>query len=317
MTDHLAQDPRAEYAPEAYAALRRLLAELWGAADPRLLELARLRIAQLLGNERELDRHPEGAPRLAAAEQAALAAWPTSEHFGPADRAALALTEQFVIDVAGVDDALRASSAEALGAEQLGGLTMALWLLDYGQRSQMALDRLFPGAPVTGVADVAGDPAAALQLGSDFDALLKATARLDTLDMVTTELVRLRGARRHNCRICQSTRSVAALEGGADEAMFDKIDRYETSDLDEDHKVALRLTDALTGQPKEIDADLVAQVRSAFTAGQVAELVLDVMRNSAQKVAVTLGGDAPHVEEGVELYALADDGDVVFLGAPV
>jgi alkylhydroperoxidase family enzyme len=182
----------------------------------------------------------------------------------------------------------------------------------------MALDRLFPGSRSAAFApgDTAGasaPPARGLSVQGDVDALLMAIARLNSLDMVTTEVVRLRGARRHNCRICQSTRSVKALDAGADEAMFDQIDHYESSDLVESHKVALRLIDAIITQPTEIDESLVAQVHQYFTPPEVIELVLDVMRNSCQKVAVALAVDDPHVTSGVELYAITDDGDVEYL----
>ena len=58
---------------------------------------------------------------------------------------------------------------------------------------------------------------------------------------------------------------------------------------------------------------LVAQVHARFTPAQVTELVLDVMRNSAQKVAVALAVDDPHVTSGTELYTLTEDGDVAYL----
>ena len=47
---------------------------------------------------------------------------------------------------------------------------------------------------------------------------MRQVARLDTLDPVLTELVRLRGARQHECRLCGSRRSVAAIGAGAEEA---------------------------------------------------------------------------------------------------
>ena len=61
----------------------------------------------------------------------------------------------------------------------------------------------------------------------------------------------------------------------------------------------------------------MAQVHQYFTPAQIVEILLDVMRNSCQKVAVALAVDDPHVTSGVELYALTDEGDVEFLGAPV
>ena len=306
-------DPLGEFAPEASAILSRLMANLWGVTDPDLLGLVQGRISQLLRNQAVRDERRISSDRLAALPQ-----WPTSPLFSDTERVVLGFTEQFVMDVAGVSAEQRSSLGAHLDPAELGGFVTALYLLDYGQRTQMALEALFPGAPVEVLAaGPAGPPARGLSIQADLDALLMAVARLDSLDMVTTEVVRLRGARRHNCRICQSTRSVKALDAGADEAMFDKIDHYETSDLAESHKVALRLTDALITQPGEIDPPLVAQVHQYFTPAQIVEILLDVMRNSCQKVAVALAVDDPHVTSGVELYALTDEGDVEFLGAPV
>jgi alkylhydroperoxidase family enzyme len=306
-------DPLLQFAPEASTVIAKLMANLWGVTDPELLELVQARISQLLRNESTLF-----GGRIPSAKVAALAQWPTSSLFSDADRAVLAFAEQFIMDVAGVSTEQRSSLGKHLDPAELGGFVMALYLLDYGQRTQMALDRLFPGSRSAAFApgDTAGasaPPARGLSVQGDVDALLMAIARLNSLDMVTTEVVRLRGARRHNCRICQSTRSVKALDAGADEAMFDQIDHYESSDLVESHKVALRLIDAIITQPTEIDESLVAQVHQYFTPPEVIELVLDVMRNSCQKVAVALAVDDPHVTSGVELYAITDDGDVEYL----
>ena len=307
-------DPLTEFAPEASTVIARLMTNLWGVTDAGLLELVQARIAQLLRHE-----SVRQGGRIPSEKMAVLSQWPTSPLFSATERAVLGFTEQFIMDVAGVSAAQRNSLAEHLDRAELGGFVMALYLLDYGQRTQMALDRLFPGSRLAafaldGTRGSSGLPADGRSLQSDVDALLMAIARLDSLDMVTTEVARLRGARRHNCRICQSTRSVKALDAGADEAMFDKIDHYESSDLVESHKVVLRLTDAIITQPAEIDPPLAEQVHRHFTPSQVVEIVLDVMRNSAQKVAVALAVDDPHVTSGVELYALTADGDVEYLG---
>jgi hypothetical protein len=48
------------------------------------------------------------------------------------------------------------------------------------------------------------------------------------------------------------------------------------------------------------------------------EIVFDISRNSAQKVAVALAADQAHVTEGVEYYDLDADGEVLFgQAAPV
>ncbi|MHB8220954.1 MAG: carboxymuconolactone decarboxylase family protein [Acidimicrobiales bacterium] len=306
-------DPRAVHAVDVHDHLVRLFGEIWGLADPELLELSRLRMAQLLGDQSEMARRPHGVPEPAPAKLEHLSSWPTTSLFDESERLLLSLTEQFIVDVSGIDP----SSVHAVAASSdanVGGLVTALFLLDYGMRSQMVLKRLFPASPVLAITAVTASSGGSARLGDDLNGLLRATARLDELDAVTSELVRLRGARIHSCRICKSIRSVAALEAGADEALFERIDDYEQGDLSELHKVALRLTDAMVTRPADITDSLAEQVRSHFSPRQAVELVADVMRNSCQKVAVALGADAAHVEGGTELFSL-EDGEVVFLGA--
>jgi alkylhydroperoxidase family enzyme len=118
-----------------------------------------------------------------------------------------------------------------------------------------------------------------------------AVVRSPHLDAVTTELVRLRCARQHDCRICQTLRLADAIDAGVDDELTAKIDRYETSDLPERHKVALRLVDAFIWQPTSIDARLVAQAHEHFTDDELAELLVDITKWSTQKIHVTLGTD--------------------------
>ncbi len=307
------RDPRAVHAVEVHEHLVRLFGSLWALADPELLELSRIRMAQLLGNRSEVACRAHGVPDPPSAKLEHLSNWPTASVFSESERLHLSLTEQFVVDVSGIDP----SSAHAVAASSqssVGALLTALYLLDYGMRSQMVLERLFPENQVLVITGVAACSGGSARSGEDLDGLLRATARLEELDAVTSELIRLRGARVHSCRICKSIRSVAALEAGADEALFDCIDDYEHRNVSERHKVALRLTDAMVTRPAEITDALVEQVRSHFSPRQAVELVADVMRNSCQKVAVALGADAAHVEDGTEHFTLVD-GDVVFLGA--
>lgn len=119
-----------------------------------------------------------------------------------------------------------------------------------------------------------------------------AVVRLPALDVVTTEVVRLRCARTHDCRVCQSVRVGAALDAGFDEPMAAKIDDFERSDLPEHQKAALRFTDAFITRPTAIGADLRAQLRAHFTPAQIVELMLDITRWSTQKLPVALGLDA-------------------------
>ena len=267
-------DPRAVHAPAAYEAHRQLEADIRGMLPAELLDTARRRVAMSL----DLDE------------------------WKPPDGPVEAFTDQFVIDVSSVDVGPLAAQ---LG-EHTGPFVQALWVLDLGTRTDVAVERLF-GAPVP-----PRPPAEPGDFAATFDEYLRVVAQLSNLDPITTELVRLRGARFHNCRICKSRRVVSALREGADEAMFDKIDLYESSDLDERYKVALRLTDAIITQPKYLDEGLAAQTHAHFDDAQLVELVCDVMRNAANKVAVAFGADAPNVTSGVELFDVLPDGNLVY-----
>ena len=257
-------------APQAWAAFADFQDAAWQAAPADVLELARLRVAQLLRCADVELSPPPGSRRLSPAKSAAVSAWPTSPLFDERERAALTFTEQFVIDVAGVTDDHRGALAAALAGEDLAAFVMGLFTCDYGLRTSVAVGRLFtrggttPGSPPLAPPPLTGHIDGS-ELSQRFDGLLRTIALLGDLDPITTELVRLRGARTHNCRICQSTRSVAALRSGADEGTFDKVDRYEDSDLAPSIRAALRLTDRIITQPVEIDADLVSQVRSSYS----------------------------------------------------
>ena len=133
---------------------------------------------------------------------------------------------------------------------------------------------------------------------------------------MTSELVRLRGARQHRCRLCQSLRSRSALRAGADEEDFAAVDDHRNSGLDPLARAALAFTDAMLWTPGRIDGPLVAGLRDQATPAQQVELVLDVTRNALNKVAVALGADAAHVEEGVEIYDVEPDGSLVYGLAP-
>jgi alkylhydroperoxidase family enzyme len=94
--------------PGAIGAIEALHRAVWAAADPVLLELARLRIATLVGFEPGLEVRSAQA-RLAGLDEdkiAMVASWPASSVFSPRERACLALAEQFVLDVNGITDTL-------------------------------------------------------------------------------------------------------------------------------------------------------------------------------------------------------------------
>lgn len=144
------------------------------------------------------------------------------------------------------------------------------------------------------------------ELAALMGAYQDAVVRSAHLEPVLTELVRLRCARQHDCRICQTLRLADAAASGADDEMTSKIDHYETSDLSERHKVALRIVDAFIWRPVDISDALVAQARETFTPSELAELMVDITKWSTQKIHVTLGTD------GVDRLDVNDDGVVYF-----
>src|SRR5260370_4743295 len=92
--------------PDLYEPFLAFYSTFWTHAllDPVILELCRLRVAQLLRceSEQQVRYQPAINAGLTEAQVSALRQWPTSPQFNAAHRAALAFAEQFVIDVAGI-----------------------------------------------------------------------------------------------------------------------------------------------------------------------------------------------------------------------
>ena len=73
-------------------------------------------------------------------------------------------------------------------------------------------------------------------------------------------------------------------------------------------KAALALTDAIIWTPSAVPDEVIARVTEQLTDAQAVEVVLDVIRNATNKIAVALGADAPEVTEGVQLFVTDPDG---------
>jgi alkylhydroperoxidase family enzyme len=116
----------------------------WDAVDPVLLELCRLRVAMLLGCQAELAARTPAAvdAGLDEATVAELSHWPTSPRFGARERACLAFTEQFVIDVANLSDDLADAVRDQLGPTGLMDFTNALLVVEQRQRLRLAWEQL-------------------------------------------------------------------------------------------------------------------------------------------------------------------------------
>jgi alkylhydroperoxidase family enzyme len=230
---------------------------------------------------------------------------------GSSDREAVvvAFAEQFATDVSGIGAHQRAQFLSALGDNAFRTVT-AIFIADFVPRVWAGLDALGMGRAGNGSAvawDDDTDPTRPLL--KDF---APAVARLRELDPVTTEIVRLRGAVQHNCRLCKSRREGSALDAGGSESLYAEIEDFETSEqLTDRQKAALRYVDSLIWSPSRIDAAVAAGVRTHFAESASLELTLDVMRNACNKIMVAMGVDAPQVTEGTELFRVEADGKTV------
>ena len=222
-----------------------------------------------------------------------------------------AFTEQFAVDVSGIGGNQRKQLLSALGDNVFRTVVM-IFIADFVPRVWAGLGALGLGKPGDGGAvewDHDADPVDALLNG-----FVPAVARLRALDPVTTEVVRLRGAAQHNCRLCKSRRETNALDAGGTEDLYGQIEQFESADgLTDAQKAALRYVDALIWSPSQISAEVAAGVHEHFSEDQALELTWDVMRNAANKIMVSLGVDAPLVEEGTELFSVEPDGQTVSL----
>lgn len=223
-----------------------------------------------------------------------------------------AFAEQFAVDVSGITDNQRKLFATALGDNVFRTVVM-IFVADFVPRVWAAFEALRlrrHGNGGTVEWDHDSDPTDALLNG-----FLPAVARLRGLDPVTTEVVRLRGATQHNCRLCKSRRETNALDAGGSEDLYGDIEQYESSEkLTDAHKAALRFVDAMIWSPSQISSDLAAEIRQHFSEDQAFELTLDIMRNAANKIMVSLGVDAPLVTDGTELFSVDEDGQTVSAG---
>ncbi len=127
-------------------------------ADPVLLELARLRMAQLLGSEGDvrLRFRPAVDAGLSETKVAELQQWPTAPSFTETERAVVAFTELFVIDAHAVGDEQCAAVTAALPRAAVAGLTLALAVFEATIRLRLALGAGEAGPVV--VVDPAIDP---------------------------------------------------------------------------------------------------------------------------------------------------------------
>jgi alkylhydroperoxidase family enzyme len=129
--------------PAYAAALQDVDAALWSQdqVEPELLELCRLRIAQLLEAGDEAMVRTPAAADLDDALVDALRLWPTSPLFTERHRAGLDYAEQLLIDAQGVSDEQAARVIDVFGEGGFLVLTYGCGYFETIQRAQLLLAR--------------------------------------------------------------------------------------------------------------------------------------------------------------------------------
>ncbi|MGY1495923.1 carboxymuconolactone decarboxylase family protein [Streptomyces sp. QTS52] len=154
-----------------------------------------------------------------------------------------------------------------------------------------------------------GSPAAAIAIPVELSRLAAIpvrTAKSLQLDPVLHELIRLYNAKYQDCQYCQHARQAVAVQHGLEEDMVSALGHFETSDLPERVKAALRITSALAVNPAQLTDDIWAGAREYFTEQEVVDIVFLSMFTTASKATITLGLD-PGKEASSRLFYPTED----------
>ena len=112
------------------------------------------------------------------------------------------------------------------------------------------------------------------------------------VDLVTRELLRILSGRLSHCSICRNLRLVAAVDRGFDESMVAHLEDPEHSDLPERQRIVLRLARAFLTDSDGFTSEDRAALSRCYSAEEVAELLLDLVRfRPGSKLTVASGGE--------------------------
>jgi len=300
--------------PDLYKPLCEFSGLFWHRrlVEPVALELCRLRVAQLLGNQSELATRTRTAVDAGLTEDhvGQLSAWPTAPVFTDAQQACIAFAEQFVIDPQGVDPEMRDAVSQTSSEPELVALAEALAVFDGFTRFSLLLcDDAQSDGPVRMIdlrpvrdeplplpddADPAISASVLAQQPETLTAFLRLYGMLwshGRLDHSIKEIARIRNARVTGCGYCRNVRfSVAREEGLTEERVSLVVDGFEDSDLSPREKIVVRYTDTFLREPGALTDSLRAELLEHFDAGEIVELTAGIaLFMGFSKIAVTLG----------------------------
>lgn len=278
------------FTPEAAESLDHLENAIWDAArQAGQLPLAAEAVRRIAAGH-GLAPVP-GAPEEEFAEDAATAT-------------GLGFAEQMSFDVTRIHDEQRQEFLSTFGNTAIA-LVQIFYVADILPRVRFALDAIFGTSEEP---QRNRSPGEGPGLDDAFNQWIAAVPSLDALDPILTEMVRLRGAGYHQCRLCQSIRYLPALEAGAPDPLLDDAMSGNSTAADPMQKAALALVDEILARPGRLRPETIEAINRHFEPAARVELVLDIARNATNKVAVAFAADTPRVARGYEICASDSDG---------
>jgi len=220
------------------------------------------------------------------------------------ERIGLHFAEQMSFDVTRIDDQQRQKFLTTFGGDAVT-LVQIFYVADMIPRVRFALDTIFGESPAATPRHPAEE---APGLEEAFNEWIASVPLLESLDPILTEVVRLRGAGFHQCRLCQSIRYLPALEAGAPDPMLENAIHGAPTESDPRTATALRFVDQVLAHPGRLTQATIDGIKTNFDPPTLTELVLDIARNATNKVAVAFGADSPRVESGFEICEVQPDG---------
>src|SRR4051794_3774829 len=153
------------------------------------------------------------------------------------------------------------------------------------------------------------NPAAAIAIPIELSRLAAIPVKTKNsfqIDPVLHELIRIYNAIYQDCQYCQNARQAVAVQHGLKEDMVSALGHFETSDLPENFKAALRITSAVAVNPAQLTDEIWAGAREYFTELEVVDIVLLSMHTTSSKATIPLGLD-PGKEASSRLFYPTED----------
>jgi hypothetical protein len=117
------------------------------------------------------------------------------------------------------------------------------------------------------------------------------------VDLVTRELLRILSGRLSHCSICRNLRLAAAVDRGFDESMVAHLEDPDHSDLPERQRIVLRMARAFLTDPDSFTAKDRVALSRYYSAEEVAELILDLVRFRPGSKLTVASGREPQADE--------------------